>query len=42
MPTPTILDDWELLYFGGETNDVATDDGDGYLNWQEYILADTH
>jgi hypothetical protein len=34
-------DDWELLYFGGETNAVATDDedGDGYLNWQEYILG---
>ncbi|MEE9368538.1 MAG: hypothetical protein V3V05_06695 [Pontiella sp.] len=34
-------DDWELLYFGGETNAVATADGDddGYLNWQEYILG---
>lgn len=34
-------DDWELLYFGSETAGIATNDvdGDGYLNWQEYILG---
>lgn len=34
-------DDWELQYFGSETAGVATNDvdGDGYLNWQEYILG---
>jgi len=34
-------DDWELLYFGSTTGGVATidGDGDGYDNWQEYILG---
>ena len=34
-------DGWELQFFGSTTAAIAMDDGDGdgYFNWQEYILG---
>ncbi len=44
LPTPSLTsDDWKIAFFGSLTNPLAADDvdadGDGALNWQEYLAG---
>jgi hypothetical protein len=44
LPTPSLTsDDWKIAFFGSVTNASAADnadaDGDGALNWQEYLAG---
>jgi sugar lactone lactonase YvrE len=43
QPSSITSDEWKIAFFGSVTNDLAADnvdaDGDGALNWQEYLAG---